>query len=68
MLFPYIVKGFKNAVATLGTALTRSHGNLLKRYADEAVIAYDSDEAGQKATLRSLEILESTGIKVRILT
>jgi len=59
-------KGVHNAVATLGTALTRSHGNLLKRYADEAVIAYDSDEAGQKATLRSLEILESTGIKVRI--
>lgn len=59
-------KGVPNAVATLGTALTKSHGNLLKRYADEVIIAYDSDEAGQKATLRSLDILESTGLKVRI--
>jgi len=59
-------KGIQNVVATLGTALTKSHGSLLKRYANEAIIAYDSDEAGQKATIRSLDILESTGLKVRV--
>ena len=39
--------GFQNAVATLGTALTREQAMLMKRYADEVVICYDSDEAGQ---------------------
>ena len=53
--------GFKAAVATLGTALTRDHAKLLKRYADEAVAFFDADEAGRKATVRGLEplLLES---------
>ena len=59
--------GIKNVVATLGTALTSNHGRLLKRYADEIVIAYDSDEAGQKATQRSVDILEQADLKVRVL-
>lgn len=59
--------GIKNVVATLGTALTPLHGRLLKRYADEIIIAYDSDDAGQKATARSVEILEPAGLHVRVL-
>lgn len=59
--------GVKNVVATLGTALTPHHGRLLKRYADEIVIAYDSDEAGQKATERSVHILEQADLRVRVL-
>lgn len=60
--------GIQNVVATLGTALTTSHGRLLKRYADEIIIAYDSDDAGQKATERSVDILEQVDLKVRVLT
>jgi len=59
--------GIKNVVATLGTALTSQHGRLLKRYADEIIIAYDSDEAGQKATQRSVDILEQADLHVRVL-
>jgi DNA primase len=56
----------KNAVASLGTALTKNQGELLKRYSDEIVIAYDSDAAGQKATLRGLDVLGELGCKVRV--
>ncbi len=61
-------KGIKNVVATLGTALTKSHGRLLKRYADTVIISYDSDQAGIKATERSVEILKDTGLTIKILT
>lgn len=60
--------GFQNAVATLGTALTKEQAMLMKRYADEVVICYDSDEAGQKATARAIPILRSAGLLIRILT
>ncbi len=56
----------KNVVASLGTALTKSQGELLKRYSDEIIIAYDSDVAGQKATLRGLDVLGELGCKVRV--
>ncbi|MGN1050885.1 MAG: DNA primase [Acutalibacteraceae bacterium] len=59
--------GFQNAVATLGTALTSEQALLMKRYADEVIICYDSDEAGQKATQRAIEILRKTGIHIRVL-
>ncbi|WP_270939901.1 DNA primase [Romboutsia lituseburensis] len=59
--------GIKNVVATLGTALTEQQGMLIKRYADTAIISYDSDEAGIKATLRAIEILSKLGISVKIL-
>ncbi|MCD4713737.1 MAG: DNA primase [Clostridiales bacterium] len=58
--------GFTNAVATLGTALTADHARLMRRYADEIIICYDSDFAGQKAALRSLDILQGIIDKVRI--
>lgn len=59
--------GIQNAVATLGTALTREHGKLLDRYSKTVVICYDSDEAGIKATLRSIEVLKGIKAKVRVL-
>ena len=60
--------GFKNAVATLGTALTAEQALLMKRYADEVVICYDADEAGQKATAKAIEILRGAGLVIRVLT
>jgi DNA primase len=59
--------GIKNVVATLGTALTSQHASLIRRYANQVIIAYDSDEAGQKATERSVEILEKAKLDVRVL-
>lgn len=59
--------GFTNAVATLGTALTTDHGRLMRRYADEIIICYDSDFAGQKATLRSLDVLQGIVDKIKII-
>ncbi len=59
--------GFVNAVASLGTSLTEDQARLIVRYADNAVIAYDADEAGKKASLRAIEILKKTGVNVKIL-
>ena len=58
-LISLVEHGIENVVATLGTALTNEQGKLIKRYASTAVIAYDSDEAGIKATLRAIEILKN---------
>lgn len=60
-------RGIKNVVATLGTALTSTHGKLLHRYAEEIILSYDSDEAGQKATKRGVEILEKANLRVKVL-
>lgn len=59
--------GITNAVASLGTALTQSQAKLLKRYADNIIISYDADTAGQKATLRGLKILKDNGLEVKVL-
>lgn len=59
--------GFRNAVATLGTALTNEQAMLMKRYADEVIICYDADEAGQKATARAISILRNSGLTVRVI-
>ena len=56
-----------NVVASLGTALTEAQGRLLRRYSERVTIGYDSDGAGQAATLRGLEILQNIGCDVRIL-
>ena len=58
--------GFTNAVASLGTALTSGHANLIKRYTDEVLLLYDSDEAGVKAALRGIPILRSAGVKSKV--
>lgn len=59
--------GFDSAVASLGTALTEEHGQLLSRYFKEAVIAYDGDGAGVAAAQRAIPILEKAGLKVKVL-
>ncbi|MDL2219464.1 DNA primase [Ruminococcaceae bacterium OttesenSCG-928-O06] len=59
--------GFATAVATLGTALTGEQAKLMSDYAEEVVLCYDSDEAGQRATARAIEVLEHTPVKVRVL-
>ena len=59
--------GIDTAVATLGTALTAEQARMIKRLKGEVVIAYDSDEAGQKATQRAIELLNEEGLKVRVL-
>ena len=59
--------GFTQAVACLGTALTRDQAQLLSRYAGEVVLSYDADEAGQRATQRALEVLGQTNLKLRVL-
>lgn len=60
-------RGVDNAVASLGTALTEKQGRLLKRYKSKIIIGYDADGAGQSATMRGLEILQSIGYDIRIL-
>ncbi len=60
-------RGVTNVVASLGTALTEAQGRLLRRYANKIIISYDSDAAGQAATMRGLEILQNLGYDVRIL-
>ena len=58
--------GFTNVIACLGTAFTGEMAHLLARYAEEIILCYDSDEAGQKATSRALGVLNSIGMKVRV--
>ena len=59
--------GFDNAVASLGTALTSGHANLLKRYTKEVYITYDSDGAGTKAALRAIPILKEVGLTTKVI-
>lgn len=59
--------GFTNSIACLGTAQTQEQARLISRYAQEVILSYDSDEAGQKATKRAIDIFGSTGIKIRVL-
>ncbi len=58
--------GFTNAVASLGTAFTSRQANLLKRYTDEVILLYDSDEAGIKAALRAIPMLREVGIAAKV--
>ncbi len=59
--------GFQNTVATLGTALTIDQAQILSRYTKEIIICYDSDEAGQKASARAIDILRKTDLSIRVL-
>lgn len=60
--------GFDTAVCACGTALTAEQVKLLSEYADEVVLSYDSDEAGQKATERSLALFANSPVKVSVLS
>ena len=59
--------GFQNAVASCGTALTPEQARLISNYADNVVICYDADSAGQTATARAIKILDETGLKTTII-
>src|SRR5215472_3111342 len=58
--------GVQNIVAPQGTAFTEQHARILKRYADEVVLCFDSDNAGQNAAVRALDHLLASGIAVRV--
>ena len=60
--------GIKNCMASMGTALTVQQSRLLKRYADKVYISYDGDSAGQKATMRGLDILYGEGLSVKVVS
>ncbi|MBP1561281.1 MAG: DNA primase [Oscillospiraceae bacterium] len=59
--------GFENVVATLGTALTQEQARLMSQYAEEIIIAYDSDGAGQNATHKAINLLSEVGLKTKII-
>ncbi|MBQ8217164.1 MAG: DNA primase, partial [Oscillospiraceae bacterium] len=59
--------GFDSAVASLGTSLTPEQARMISRYANEVIIAYDSDNAGMKAAQRAISILEKLDLKVKVL-
>ena len=60
--------GFNNAVAALGTSFTSGHASLIKRYAKEVVLTFDSDGAGIKAALRAIPILREAGLSIKVLS
>lgn len=59
--------GFTNAVATLGTAITPEQARLMRQYCEEVVISYDSDGAGQKATMKAINLLGEAGLATKVL-
>lgn len=59
--------GFENAVATLGTAITPEQARLISHYAEEVIIAYDSDNAGQKASQKAINHFSDVGVRTRII-
>lgn len=59
--------GFTNAVAALGTAFTGFHANLLKRYTNEVILTFDSDQAGTQAALRAIPILKEAGLSIKVI-
>jgi len=60
-------RGITNVVAPLGTALTEQQGWLLRKNSEQIILSFDSDEAGLKAKLRALDILQNMGCDLRIL-
>ena len=65
-LIACFMAGVQNVVAPQGTAFTDQHARIIKRYVDEVVLCFDSDEAGQNAAVRSLDHLLASGIAVRV--
>ena len=60
-------RGITNVVASLGTALTDNQGRLLRRNAEQVILGYDADGAGQTAIVRGMGILQSMGVDIRVL-
>jgi DNA primase len=65
-LIACFMAGVQNIVAPQGTAFTADHARIIKRYVDEVVLCFDSDEAGQNAAVRSLDHLLESGLAVRV--
>ena len=65
-LIACFMAGVQNVVAPQGTAFTDQHARILKRYVDEVILCFDSDEAGQNAAVRSLDHLLASGLAVRV--
>ena len=65
-LIACFMAGVQNVVAPQGTAFTDQHARIIKRYVDEVVLCFDSDEAGQNAAVRSLDHLLASGLAVRV--
>ena len=65
-LIACFTNGVQNIVAPQGTAFTEQHARILKRYANEVVLCFDSDNAGQNATVRALDHLLASGLAVRV--
>ena len=65
-LIACFMAGVQNIVAPQGTAFTADHARIIKRYVDEVVLCFDSDEAGQNAAVRSLDHLLASGLAVRV--
>jgi DNA primase len=65
-LIACFMAGVQNIVAPQGTAFTADHARILKRYVDEVVLCFDSDNAGQNAAVRSLDHMLATGLAVRV--
>lgn len=59
--------GFPQAVATCGTALTEEHARLLKRYAKKALLLFDQDEAGRRATFKAMDVLQAAGLPAAVI-
>lgn len=60
-------RGVKNVVGALGTALTQQQGFLLRKNAEQVILSFDSDEAGQTAKLRAIDVLQNMGLDLRVL-
>jgi DNA primase len=65
-LIACFMAGVQNVVAPQGTAFTEQHARIIKRYVNEVVLCFDSDEAGQNAAVRSLDHLLASGLAVRV--
>lgn len=65
-LIACFMAGVQNVVAPQGTAFTGDHARILKRFVEEVVLCFDSDEAGQKATVHALDSLLASGLAVRV--
>jgi DNA primase len=67
-LIACFMAGVKNIVAPQGTAFTADHARILKRYVEEVVLCFDSDDAGQNATVRALDALLASGLAIKVAT
>ncbi|MGN1312303.1 MAG: DNA primase [Bacilli bacterium] len=59
--------GINNCIATMGTALTKDHKNIIKNMTNNIVLCFDGDEAGEKATVHAIELLEDTNIDIKVI-